>query len=155
MKLLLAPLVALVALSAVIGSAAGVVSTAPHAAPAKALFSWVPASGYPDHFPYGQCTWWAAYNRPVTWNGNAGDWLANAAAEGVPIASEPSLGAIVVYPPQPGYSSYGHVAVVVAVTPTTYTVSEMNYLSWGRVDVRTIAWPDPRVGGFIPQQGRP
>lgn len=155
MKFLLAPLALLVMLPVLIGSTAAAVSTAPHPAPVAALFPSVPPGGFADHFPYGQCTWWAAYNRRVTWNGNAGDWLANAAAQGVPVASQPSVGAIVVYAPQPGYSVYGHVAVVVAVAPDAYTISEMNYLGWGRVDVRTIGRPDLKAEGFIPLEQRP
>jgi surface antigen len=154
MKLLLPPLAVLVAVPVLIGSTAGAVATAPRPSPAHALFASVPPGGYSDHFPYGQCTWWAAYNRLVTWNGNAGDWLANAAAQDVEISTTPTVGAIAVYPPQPGYSSYGHVAVVVAVTAASYSVSEMNYLGWGRVDQRTIAWPDSKVAGFIPLQGQ-
>ena len=69
MKLLLAGLALLVTFPAVVGSAAGVIATAPHPAPAARLFSWVPSGGYPDRFPYGQCTWWSAYNRDVSWGG--------------------------------------------------------------------------------------
>jgi surface antigen len=43
-----------------------------------------------------------------------------------------------------------HVAVVIAVTATAYTVSEMNFIGWGQVSTRSIPWPDPRVEGFIP-----
>jgi len=113
----------------------------------------VPPGGYPDRFPYGQCTWWVAYNRRVTWGGNAGDWLSNARAQGLMTATIPSLGGIAVYEPGNGYSTYGHVAVVIATAAGSYTVSEMNYLGWGRVDTRTVAWPDPQVEGFIPLSG--
>ena len=150
MKMLLAGLILLVTFPPLVGSAAATIATAPHPTPAVRLFPWVPAGGYPDRFPFGQCTWWAAYNHRVTWNGNAGDWLPNAAAQGVPISFRPSIGAIVVYRPSPTYSMFGHVANVIATGPDIYTVSEMNYLAWGAVDVRTISWPDPRVSGFIP-----
>ena len=117
----------------------------------EALLPGVPAGGYPDRFPYGQCTYWAALNHLVTWSGNAGEWLANAAAQGISTAQVPSTGAIAVWPPGTGYDArYGHVAVVTAVTPTSYTVSEMNHLGEGVVDARTIPWPDGRVLGFIP-----
>ncbi|MHB8688117.1 MAG: CHAP domain-containing protein [Candidatus Dormibacteraceae bacterium] len=152
MKTLLAGLILLVTFPAVVGSAAATIATTPHPAPAVRLFSWVPAGGYPDHFPYGQCTWWAAYNRHVTWNGNAGDWLANASAQGFHTQPMPSVGAIAVYRPGSGYSQLGHVAVVVEVSSTTYTVSEMNFIGWGEVDTRTVWWPDPHVEGFIPLQ---
>ena len=135
---------------AVVGSAAGATAAAPHPAPETALFQWVPAGGFPDHFPFGQCTWWAAYNRHVTWNGNAGDWLANASAQGFQTQGTPSLGAIVVYRPGSGYSQLGHVGVVIAASPTTYTISEMYVIAFGEVDTRTIGWPDPHVEGFIP-----
>jgi hypothetical protein len=127
-----------------------VTSSRPQQALITPLFPWVPAGGYPDRFPFGQCTWWAAYNHRVTWNGNAGDWLVNAAGQGVPISYSPSLGAVVVYRPGPAYTVFGHVGNVIATGPGSYMVSEMNYLAWGAVDVRTISWPDPNVSGFIP-----
>jgi surface antigen len=140
----------LVALPAVIASATAALAVAPRAAPDAPPFAWVPQEGFPNHFPFGQCTWWAARNRHVIWNGNAGDWLANAAALGVPTSSAPSLVAIAVYRPGGRYSRYGHVAIVVAVGPGAYTVSEMNAPLWGRVSTRDLAWPDPDVLGFIP-----
>src|ERR1700680_1871159 len=83
MKILLAALLLLVTFPVVVGTAAATVASAPHPTPAVRLFSWVPADGFPDRFPFGQCTWWAAYNRKVTWNGNAADWLAEAFGTGV------------------------------------------------------------------------
>lgn len=153
MKTLLAGLLVLATVPAAIAAPAVAISTAPRPAPAAALFSWVPPGGYPDRFPYGQCTWWAAYNRHVTWDGNAGDWLANAAAKGASTSTIPSLGAIAVYAPGDGYSELGHVAIVIAVSPSSYTVSEMNFLGWGEVNTRTIPWPDPHAEGFIPIEG--
>lgn len=151
MKILLSALLLLVTFPAVVGSAAASVATAPHPAPAARLFPWVPQDGYPDSFPYGQCTWWAAYNRRVTWNGNAADWLANARAKGIATSNGPSLGAIVVYARGGGYSDlYGHVGVVIGVMPGRYVISEMNVLGWAKVDTRAITWPDPHVEGFIP-----
>ncbi len=149
MKLALALLV-LLSFPAMVGSAAAAVATAPHQPPAPPLFSWVPSGGFLDPFPYGQCTWWAAYNRRVSWSGNAADWLANAKAQGVPTSEAPSVGAIAIYRPGGDYSAYGHVAIVIAVAPRSYTVSEMNALGWGRVSTRVLRWPDPQVQGFIP-----
>jgi len=153
MKLLLGILAAIVLVPPLVAAPAAAVSTAPRPAPAAALFSWVPPGGFSDRFPYGQCTWWAAYNRHVTWGGNAGDWLLNARAQGVVTAALPSVGAIAVYRPGPGYDpDYGHVAVVIGVAAGLYTVSEMNFIGWARVSTRTVAWPDPHVEGFIPIQ---
>jgi hypothetical protein len=140
----------LLSFPAVVGSAVGATAAAPHTAPDKELFAWVPPGGFPDKFPFGQCTWWAAYNRRVTWSGNAGDWLVNAQAQGVATSEYPSVGAIVVYRPGGDYSTYGHVAIVIKVTPSSYTVSEMNAPKWGEVSTRVVPWPDRQVQGFIP-----
>ena len=154
MKLALLAICVVLFFSTFVGATTAAVATTPRDAPAKQLFAWVPAGGFPDAFPYGQCTWWAAYNRQVTWGGNARDWLENAKAQGVATSDYPSVGAIVVYQPGGDYSSYGHVAIVTQVTPRSYTVSEMNAPVWGKVSTRVIAWPDPQVQGFIPVRTR-
>jgi surface antigen len=153
MKMLLAGLILLVTFPPLVGSAAATIATAPHPTPAVRLFSWVPSGGYPDRFPYGWCTWWAAYNRHVTWNGNAADWFENAAAQGYHTSASPTVGAIAVYRPVGEYSPLGHVAIVIAVSDRAYTVSEMHVIGFGQVDTRTIWWPDPHVAGFIPLSG--
>lgn len=140
--------------AASVGATTGVVAlNPPVAAPAAPLFSWVPSGGFPNGFPFGQCTWWVAFNRRVSWNGNAGDWLANASAQGIPIAATPSVGAIVAYRPGGPYSELGHVAVVIAVNSGSYQISEMNALGWGQVNTREVVWPDPHAAGFIPVLG--
>ncbi len=117
------------------------------------LFPYVPPGGFPDPFPFGQCTWWAAYNYPVTWGGNATDWYGNARAQGVPTSSSPSVGAIVVWGAGGGYSVYGHVAIVIAVgAQGSFEVSEMNYQGLGIVDRRWVSsYYD--IEGFIPYRG--
>src|SRR5438552_5082541 len=145
MKVIFAITAILLSFPAVVGSAVGATAAAPHTAPTKELFAWVPPGGFPDRFPFGQCTWWAAYNRRVTWGGNAGDWLVNARAQGVATSDYPSIGAIAVYRPGGDYSSYGHVAIVIRVSATSYTVSEMNAPRWGEVSTRVLLWPDPQV----------
>src|SRR5689334_11754050 len=92
-------LVPLLLLPIVTGSVAASVATTPPVGEQHELFPWVPVGGYPNTFPFGQCTWWAAHNHRVTWWGNAGDWLDNARAQGVTTTSAPSVGAIVVYRP--------------------------------------------------------
>ena len=151
MKVLLVALLVLITVPATVGSAAGAAAFAPHPAPAAALFPWVPAGGFANAFPFGQCTWWAAYNRAVSWSGNAADWLTNARAEGIATADRPTVGAIAVYRPGGDYDPrYGHVAIVTAVSADAYWVSEMHAVGWGRVSVRRIGWPDPEASGFIP-----
>ena len=114
------------------------------------LFSSVPSSGYPNSFPAGQCTYYAAWQHRVTWSGNAGDWYANAQAQGAHVTNSPTVGAIAVWRAGPRYSIYGHVGIVIAVAPTSYTVAEMNYRGVGVVDQRVVGWPDSDVEGFIP-----
>jgi peptidoglycan hydrolase CwlO-like protein len=106
----------------------------------------------PDGFPYGQCTWYVASLRYVDWSGNADDWFANAQAAGHPTGSTPRPGAIVVWGPGNGYSSYGHVAYVRYVSgPSDFTVDEDNWFDTAPNDT-----PDQRevttlwdVEGFI------
>lgn len=149
-KIAFALVLALVMAPAVVGSAAAGVALALGDALAPPLFVWVPAGGFPNAFPFGECTWWAAQNRRVTWGGHAGEWLANARAQGIPTSSEPEVGAIVVYRHGGDYSPLGHVALVIARSGDAYTVSEMNAVGHGRISTRVIAWPDPQVQGFIP-----
>jgi surface antigen/LysM repeat protein len=101
----------------------------------------VRASG-PNYFPYGQCTWWAAQERPDIGGrvvGNASAWLYSARAAGLATGSRPQVGAIVVYQPgAQGAGWTGHVAYVssVASNGTSFTISEMNFPYWGRVTTR-------------------
>ncbi|NTU69721.1 LysM peptidoglycan-binding domain-containing protein [bacterium] len=74
-------------------------------------------------FPYGQCTYYVASRRRVTWRGNAGAWLRNAAAQGYATGHSPAAGSIVVT----SESSVGHVAIVESVSGGYIYVSEMNY----------------------------
>lgn len=110
----------------------------------------VPAESVPDDgFPYGQCTYYVASRRVVTWAGNAGVWFY--AANGIrPEGHVAVAGAIVVF--HTGW--FGHVAFVESVNPDgSFVVSEMNYWAngggWGRVDHRVIAADDPGITGFI------
>ncbi|HZU16411.1 MAG TPA: CHAP domain-containing protein, partial [Candidatus Dormibacteraeota bacterium] len=67
----------------------------------------VPPGGWPHAtYPYGQCTWWVAYNRPVPpYLGDAWQWLDNAARAGYQVSSQPVVGSIVVYARNHGYST--------------------------------------------------
>jgi hypothetical protein len=123
------------------------------AADVRPLFGDVPAGGYLDHFPFGQCTWWAAFNVRVSWWGDAGGWVAGARAAGRATSPVPVVHSIVVYRPSAGYSLWGHVGLVVGVGSASFLVSEMNYADGGRgtgtVDQRHSPWPDGLVEGFI------
>ena len=55
------------------------------------------------------------------------------------------------------YGMFGHIATVRAVEGGRYEVIEQNFLDfsptvqphWQTFDLRSIAWPDPAVIGFI------
>jgi len=123
---------------------------APAPAPIVNTHTAVPRSG-PNNFPWGQCTWWAASQRPdiggrVT--GNAASWLYSARAAGLPTGSVPRVGAVVVY--QPGVQGAdwpGHVAYVTSVAGdgVHFSVSQMNFPIWGGVTYRG-SWTGPGVG---------
>ncbi|HEX4580319.1 MAG TPA: CHAP domain-containing protein [Candidatus Dormibacteraeota bacterium] len=103
----------------------------------------------PDTFPYGQCTYYVASRRDVSWGGNAWAWFEN--ANGIrPEGHVPVTGSIVVF--HNGW--FGHVAYVDSVAPDgSFDVAEMNFWAngggWGRVDHRTIAAHDWSITGFI------
>ena len=124
-------------------------SAAPSGALVGRYFARTPAavpmivdSRGPDTFPYGQCTYYVASRRDVTWGGNAWAWFEN--ANGLrPEGHVPVTGAIVVF--HDGW--FGHVAYVESVDPdNSFVISEMNFWAngggWGRVDRRTIAGDD-------------
>jgi|GEM_PF-430218 len=97
-------------------------------------------------FPWGYCTWYVASKIHVPWGGNAKNWLANAKAYGAVVSKEPAAGAIVVTTDS---RRYGHVALVESVDENGFTVSEMNYEHFGRVDTRWIPNNYSKIRGFI------
>ncbi len=118
-------------------------------------------AGY-EGFATGQCTWYVATRRLVTWHtaqgllgGNAGQWLGLAAGAGFSVGPAPELGAIAVYVD----SGEGHVAFVVGVDSAgNYTVAESNWALPGPlppyVDLRGVAAggtgsSTERLAGFI------
>jgi LysM repeat protein len=101
-----------------------------------------------NKFPVGWCTYYVATKRNVTWNGDAGYWYANAAAQGYAVGSTPKPGAIMVT-----WESWaGHVAYVESVNPDgSWVVTEMNWVAFDVIDQRTIsrAQIGSRLVGFI------
>ena len=112
--------------------------------PLQSVFAWVPPTGYPDSFPFGQCTYWADYNvQTISMygiNGNAAQWpgspggqraaaahLVEMDPEAQPMVDPPPIGGAVVWNPTPEYNAQGqlsgwlydqgtgHVGVVVSV----------------------------------------
>lgn len=97
-------------------------------------------------YPWGWCTWYAAYRRHVPSNwGHAGQWLSAARRSGYATGSIPQPGAIIVT----SESWFGHVGYVEAVNGDLVTISEMNYQRWGVISRRTISRYSPVIKGYI------
>jgi len=98
----------------------------------------------------GQCTWWAidrfhafsGYYPNFVAAGNNGDaryWGGNAVLNGWTVTATPRVNSIVVFQPYTnGAGAVGHVAWVTAVSGSSITFTEMNYVAWNSVDTRTV-----------------
>ena len=128
------------------------------------VFPWVPAAGFTDYYPAGQCTYWAAFNFDPFPGGvgggspqnltDGGDWYAKAGTLGLatlPPSVLPPYGSAVSYLDFQGASAEGHVAVVISddANGDGYWVSEMNVLGLGVVDVAHEPFPDPYLQGSV------
>lgn len=104
------------------------------AAPRAAAPRAVASSSAGNTYYAGYCTWYAKQRRPDLPNmlGNGGQWVANAAARGIPTGTTPRAGAIAEIP--------GHVAYVESVNGNgTIVISEMNGpAGFGVVGTRTV-----------------
>jgi len=107
--------------------------------------SYISSSSGPNRFPWGYCTYYVARRRNIPWNGNAWQWYGNARGYGVATGGTPVAGAVMVT----WESSVGHVAYVESVNGSTFTVSEMNYVGYGRISRRTISTGSVPLIGFI------
>lgn len=119
---------------------------------AKKLVNKVYATGYTgkgSKFAWGNCTYFVANHKNVTWHGNASSWLRNAAAAGVPTGSNPAPGAIITFQGS-GYNPYyGHVGLVVDVDGDDVVVKDMNYRRLNEVTIRRVSKDDPSIRGYI------
>ena len=97
-------------------------------------------------FPYGYCTWYVASRVYVPWSGHAKSWLYNSRAYGYRTGTTPVAGSIVVTTEN---RWYGHVAYVEAVHGDTITLSEMNYVGWGRKSVRVLSVNSRVIRGYV------
>ncbi len=92
---------------------------------------------------------------PAALFGNAIDLYGVALAEGFQLDNHPTPGAMVVF--GSAYGIFGHIGTVRAVQGDRYEVVEQNFLDfdpnlephWQTFDLRSIAWPDSAVVGFI------
>ncbi len=117
--------------------------------------------GYCDYSPI-QCTCYAAnayqaYTGGVLPQnlGNGGQWISGAQAAGIHTTQTPTEGAVVVFN-GPGYSAFGHVAMVRSVIYSSGTaiglvVWERNMDEAGSFDVRVAALGSgSEIAGYIP-----
>ena len=99
------------------------------------------------------------WDRPPPLQGNAIDLYGAALAQSFQVSRQPVPGAMVVY--GSSYGIFGHIATVRAVEGDRYEVIEQNFLDfsptlelhWQTFDLRSIAWPDPAVLGFVVAPG--
>lgn len=109
-------------------------------------------------YPFGQCTWWVAKQRPDLpfFPGRSGDamnWAKSAAARGFPVGRAPNVGSVAVFQPhQYGAGPFGHVAMVVAVLGGKIQISEATLDGSGGHSTRTIG---SRGLQFIYRKGNP
>lgn len=130
------------------GAAAGASKKKVTGSPAKAAYA-VEYTGNGKGFAWGNCTYYVANHKKVTWRGNANQWLKNAAAAGVPTGSSPASGAIISFSGR-GYNSYyGHVGIVVDVDGDDLIIKDMNYRRLNEVTVRRIPKDDSTIRGYI------
>lgn len=119
--------------------------------PKVALKSWysVKYTGKWNKFAWWNCTYFVANHKNVTWRGNAGQWIQNARAAGVPTWSEAAAGAIISFRGS-GYNPYyGHVWLVVWVEWNDVIVKDMNYRRINEVTVRRINKNDSSIKWYI------
>lgn len=98
------------------------------------------------NFPYGECTYWAASQRPdlvgAVW-GNAWQWPYEASRAGYVIGYTPRPGAIAAWQPWvAGADGYGHVAYVLRV----------GYNGWFEVSQENWPWPGVVTYMWVHQQ---
>lgn len=106
-------------------------------------------TGKGNRFAWGNCTYFVANHKNVTWRGNANAWLRNAAAAGVPTGKNPTPGAIITFQGS-GYNPYyGHVGLVVDVDGNDVVIKDMNYRRLNEITIRRVAKSDPSIRGYI------
>ena len=100
-------------------------------------------------FAWGNCTYYVAQHKNVTWRGNAKQWMKNAKAQGVATGQEPAVWAIIQFSGGRYNAYYGHVGIVVSVTDDEIIVKDMNYRALNEVTVRHVDRDDGAIDGYI------
>lgn len=106
-------------------------------------------TGLSRGFAWGNCTWYVAQNKSVSWRGNANAWMKNAKAAWVKTGQKPIPGAIIQFSGR-GYNRYyGHVGIVADVTDDYVIVKDMNYRKINEVTIRKVPIGDDSIDGYI------
>jgi surface antigen len=100
-------------------------------------------------FVAGNCTWYVAQNKTVTWRGNANAWMRNAKAAWEKTWYNPAVGAIVQFSGA-GYNRYyWHVGIVAGIEGDNIIVKDMNYRWLYEVTIRKVPIDHPTIDGYI------
>lgn len=115
------------------------------------LKSWytVAYTGKWSKFAYGNCTYYVANHKNITWKWNANQWLSNARAAWVPTGNEATNWAIISFRWSWYNPYYWHVWIVSEVGDDYIIVKDMNYRRFNEVTVRKIPKNDPSIKWFI------
>ncbi len=106
-------------------------------------------TGLSRGFAWGNCTWYVAQNKSITWRGNANRWMSNAKAAWVKTGQTPVPGAIIQFSGRWYNRYYGHVGIVVDVTDDYVILKDMNYRSINEVTIRKVPKDDSTIDGYI------
>jgi LysM repeat protein len=100
-------------------------------------------------FYWGNCTYYVAMNKNVTWRWNANAWLRNAAAQWIPTGKTAAKWAIISF----GWSKYnpyyGHVWIVADIDGNDLIIKDMNYRKLGEITIRRVPKDDSSIRGYI------
>jgi len=104
----------------------------------------------PRHtFYWGNCTWYVAQYKNVSWWWNANEWLWNARAAWVSTWSSPRLWSIVQFT-WTGYNPrYWHVWIVMEIKWDHIIVSDMNYRRLNEITYRKVPINDRSIDWYI------
>lgn len=104
----------------------------------------------PKHtFYWGNCTWYVAQYKNVSWWWNANEWLSNARANWISTWSTPRLWSIVQFTWTWYNPRYGHVWIVMEIKWDHIIVSDMNYRRLNEITYRKVPINDRSIDWYI------
>jgi len=142
------------------GKGSRIIPPTPSPTPQKTPTPIIQSSGLQDRysikytglsrgFAAGNCTWYVAQNKSVSWRGNANQWIRNAKAVGVKTGQAPIPWSIIQFSGRGYNRSYGHVGIVADVTDDYVIVKDMNYRGLYEVTIRKVPRDDATIDWYI------